>query len=72
VAFEISASTTRDRVIEVGDVRVGTDFALLCLSSPITSPMPAIAPPSVEYTQKIRHWVVGMRVRVNVPFVLDK
>jgi hypothetical protein len=69
VAFEISASTARDRVIEVGDVIVGTNTALLCLSSPITSPMPAIAPPSVEDTQKIRHWVFGMRVKVNVPFV---
>jgi hypothetical protein len=72
VAFEISASTTRDRVIEVGDVRVGTDSALLCLPLPITSPMPAIAPPSVEDPQKMRHWVVGMRVRVNVPFVINR
>jgi hypothetical protein len=69
VAFEISVSATRDRVIEVGDVRVGTDYALLCLSSPITSPMPAVAPPSVDDPQKMRHWVFGMRVTVNVPFV---
>ncbi len=69
VAFEISASTARDRVIEVGDVRVGTNTALSCLPSPITSPMPAIAPPSVDDQQKMRHWVFGMRVTINVPFV---
>jgi hypothetical protein len=68
VAFEIRASTTRDRVIEIVDVRVGTDYALLCMWSPITSPMPAVgsAPSDAQY---LRHWVFGMRVTDDVPFV---
>jgi hypothetical protein len=68
VAFETGGST-RDRVIEIVDVRVGTDSTHLCMSSPITSPMPAVAPPSVDDPQKMRHWVFGIRVTVNVAFV---
>jgi len=68
VVFETGGST-RDRVIEIVDVRVGTDSTHFCMSSPITSPMPAVAPPSVDDPQKMRHWVFGMRVTANVPFV---
>ncbi len=69
VAFEIRAFPARDRVIEVGDVRVGTNTALSCLSSPITSPMPAVDLTARFDLQRLRHWVFGMRVTENVPFV---
>jgi len=69
VAFEISISSERDRVIEIGDVRVGTNTALSCLSSPITSPMPAVDVAERRDPQFLRHWVFGMRVTENVPFV---
>jgi hypothetical protein len=68
VAFRTGGSL-RDRVIEVVDVRVGTDSTHLCMSSPITSPMPAVAPPSLYDPQLMRHWIFGMRVTTNVPFV---
>lgn len=68
VAFETGGSL-RDRVIEIVDVRVGTDSAHLCMRSPITSPMPAVAPPSLYDPQFMRHWVFGMRVTNNVAFV---
>jgi len=68
VAFETGGST-RDRVIEIVDVRVGTDSTHLCMSSPITSPMPAVAPPSLYDPQIMRHWIFGMRVTKYVPFV---
>jgi hypothetical protein len=68
VAFRTDGST-RDRVIEIVDVRVGTDFTHLCMRSPITSPMPAVAPPSHLDPQYMRHWVFGMRVTKYVPFV---
>jgi hypothetical protein len=69
VAFQIDAFPARDRVIEVGDVRVGTNTALSCLSSPITSPMPAVDVTARRDPQFLRHWVFGMRVTENVPFV---
>ncbi|MFZ8810431.1 MAG: hypothetical protein ACO2PN_20285, partial [Pyrobaculum sp.] len=68
VAFETGGSL-RDRVIEIVDVRVGTDSTHLCMRSPITSPMPAVAPPSLYDPQFMRHWIFGMRVTRNVPFV---
>ena len=68
VAFRTGGSL-RDRVIEVVDVRAGTDSTHLCMSSPITSPMPAVAPPSLYDPQLMRHWIFGMRVTTNVPFV---
>jgi hypothetical protein len=68
VAFETGGSL-RDRAIEIVDVRVGTDSTHLCMSSPITSPMPAVAPPSLYDPQFMRHWIFGMRVTRNVPFV---
>jgi hypothetical protein len=67
VAFETGGST-RDRVIEIIDVRVGTDSTHLCMSSPITSPMPAVAPPSLDDPQVMRHWIFGMRVTYTAPF----
>jgi hypothetical protein len=69
VAFEINISSERDRVIEIGDVRVGTDTALSCLSSPITSPMPAVDLTAPHDTQYLRHWVFGMRVTDDVTFI---
>jgi hypothetical protein len=68
VAFRTGGSII-DSVIEIVDVRVGTDSTHLCMRSPITSPIPAVAPPSLDDPQKMRHWVFGMRVTVNVPFV---
>jgi hypothetical protein len=68
VAFETGGST-RDRVIEIVDVRVGTDSTHLCMSSPITSPMPAVNLTALPDRQFMRHWVFGMRVTENVPFV---
>jgi hypothetical protein len=68
VAFRTGGSII-DSVIEIVDVRVGTDSTHLCMRSPITSPMPAVdvtAPPDPQY---LRHWVFGRRVTVNVPFV---
>jgi hypothetical protein len=68
VAFEIDGST-RDRVIEVVDVRVGTDSTHLCMRSPITSPMPAVDLTALPDLQYLRHWVFGMRVTHTVAFV---
>jgi hypothetical protein len=67
VAFETGGSI-RDRVIEIVDVRVGTDSTHLCMRSPITSPMPAVDPNAFFDMQYLRHWVFGMRVTVGVPF----
>ncbi len=67
VAFRTGGST-RDR-IEIVDVRVGTDSTHLCMSSPITSPMPAVVTRDPDFDlQRLRHWVFGMRVTVNVAF----
>jgi hypothetical protein len=68
VAFETGGST-RDRVIEIVDARVGTDSTHLCMRSPITSPMPAVDLTALPDLQFLRHWVFGMRVTVNVAFV---
>jgi hypothetical protein len=68
VAFETGV-IVRDRVLEVVDVRVGTDYALLCMSSPITSSMPAVDLDAPSDPQYLRHWVFGMRVTDDVPFV---
>jgi hypothetical protein len=68
VAFRTGGST-RDRVIEIVDVRVGTDSTHLCMSSPITSPMPAVNLAALPDRQFMRHWVFGMRVTRTVPFV---
>jgi hypothetical protein len=68
VAFEIDGST-RDRVIEIVDVRVGTDSTHLCTRSPITSPIPAVNLTARPDLQFVRHWVFGMRVTYGVPFI---
>jgi hypothetical protein len=68
VAFETGGST-RDRVIKIVDVRVGTDSTHLCMRSPITSPMPAVDPNAFFDMQYLRHWVFGMRVTSDVVFV---
>jgi hypothetical protein len=68
VAFETGGST-RDRVIEVVDVRVGTDSTHLCMRTPITSPMPAVNLTALPDLQYLRHWVFGMRVTRTVAFV---
>jgi hypothetical protein len=69
VAFETGGST-RDRVIEIVDVRVGTDSTHLCTRSPITSPIPAVVTKDPDLDpQFLRHWVFGMRVTYGVPFV---
>jgi len=68
VAFETGGST-RDRVIEIVDVRVGTDSTHLCMRSPITSPMPAVDLTALPDLQYLRHWVFGMRVTDDVAFV---
>jgi hypothetical protein len=68
VAFETGGST-RDRVIEIVDVRVGTNSAHLCMRSPITSPMPAVNLTALPDLQYLRHWVFGMRVTHDVAFV---
>ena len=67
VAFKTGGST-RDRAIEIVDVRVGTDSAHLCMRSPITSPMPSVDPNAFFDMQYLRHWVFGMRATVGVPF----
>jgi len=67
VAFRTGGST-RDRVIEIVDVRVETDSTHLCMRSPITSPMPAVDVIARFDPQFLRHWVFGMRVTVNVAF----
>jgi hypothetical protein len=68
VAFETGGSI-RDRVVEVVDVRVGTDYAHLCMRSPLTSPMPAVVTRDPLFDlQFLRHWVFGMRVTYGVPF----
>jgi hypothetical protein len=68
VAFETGVST-RDRVLEIVDVKVGTDYALLCMWSPFTSPMPAVDLTAPHDTQYLRHWVFGMRVTDDVTFI---
>lgn len=68
VAFETGGST-RDRAIEIVDVRVGTDSTHLCMRSPLTSPMPAVDPYAFFDLQYLRHWVFGMRVTDDVAFV---
>ena len=68
VAFKTGGSL-RDRVIEVVDVRVGTDSTHLCMRSPITSPMPAVDPNAFFDMQYLRHWVFGMRMTSDVAFV---
>jgi hypothetical protein len=68
VAFETGGST-RDRVIEIVDVRVGTDSTHLCMGSPLASPMPAVDPNAFFDLQYLRHWVFGMRVTDDVAFV---
>jgi hypothetical protein len=68
VAFETGVST-RDRVLEIVDVKVGTDYVLLCMWSPFTSLMPAVDLNAPLDTQYLRHWVFGMRVTSNVRFV---
>jgi hypothetical protein len=67
VAFEMGGST-RDRVIEIVDVRVGTDSTHLCMRTPITSPMPAVDLTADFDLQRLRHWVFGMRVTDYVLF----
>jgi len=67
VAFKTGGST-RDRVVEIVDVRVGTDSTHLCVRSPITSPMPAVDPNAFFDLQYLRHWVFGMRVTDGVAF----
>jgi hypothetical protein len=67
VAF-MTGGSTRDRVIEIVDVRVGTDSTHLCMRSPITSPMPAVDPNALFDLQYLRHWVFGMRVTDGVAF----
>ncbi|MFZ8807604.1 MAG: hypothetical protein ACO2PN_05815 [Pyrobaculum sp.] len=67
VAFRTGGST-RDRAIEIVDVRVGTDSTHLCMSSPITSPMPAVDVIARFDPQFLRHWVFGMRVTRTVAF----
>ncbi len=68
VAFRTGGST-RDRVIEIVDVRVGTDSTHLCMSSPLTSPMPAVVTKDPHFDlQFLRHWVFGMRVTRTVAF----
>ncbi len=66
-AFRTGGST-RDRVLEIVDVRVGTDSTHLCMRSPITSPMPAVDVIARFDPQFLRHWVFGMRVTVDVAF----
>jgi hypothetical protein len=68
VAF-MTGGSTRDRVIEIVDVRVGTDSTHLCMGSPLTSPMPAVDPNAFFDLQYLRHWVFGMRVTDDVAFV---
>jgi hypothetical protein len=68
VAFKMDGSR-RSRVIEVVDVRVGTDSTHLCMSSPITSPIPAVNLTALPDQQYLRHWVFGMRVTDDVAFV---
>jgi len=68
VLFE-TGGALRDRTIEVVDVRVSSDAAVLCMFSPLTSPMPRLdttAPPDL---QDLRHWVFGMRVTDNARFI---
>jgi len=67
VAFETGGST-RDRAIEIVDVRVGTDSTHLCMRTPLTSPMPAVDLTARPDLQFLRHWVFGMRVTKDVPF----
>jgi len=69
VAFGTGVVSERDRVIEIVDVRVGTDSTHLCMSSPLTSPMPAVDPNAFFDMQYLRHWVFGMRVTNDVAFV---
>jgi hypothetical protein len=68
VAFEIKVSQI-DRTIEIDYARVATDYAHLCVGY-VASPMPAVdlttALPDLQY---LRHWVFGMRVTEDVPFV---
>jgi hypothetical protein len=68
VAFRTGGST-RNRVIEIVDVRVGTDSTHLCMRSPITSPIPAVNLTALPDLQYLRHWVFGMRVTHDVAFV---
>ena len=69
VAFRTGGST-RNRVIEIVDVRVGTDSTHLCMRTPITSPMPAVVTRDPLFDrQYLRHWVFGMRVTSDVAFV---
>jgi hypothetical protein len=70
VAFETGGST-RDRVIEIIDVRLSSDTANLCMFSPLTSPMPAANPNAFPDLQYMRHWILGMRVTYDAPFIVN-
>jgi len=68
VAFKIGVSQI-DRTIEIDYARVATDYAHLCVGY-VASPMPAVVTrdPLLDL-QLARHWVFGMRVLEDVPFI---
>jgi hypothetical protein len=68
VAFEIGVSQI-DRTIEIDYARVATDYAHLCVGY-VASPMPAVVTRDPDPDQQlVRHWVFGMRVLYDVPFI---
>ena len=71
VAFETGVAL-RDRTMEVVDVRASSDAAVLCMFSPLTSPMPRLDITAPRDLQDLRHWVFGMRVTSDVPFIVKE
>jgi hypothetical protein len=69
VAFEIGVSQI-DRTIVIDYVGVASSYAHLCAGY-VVSPMPAVVTKDPDPDQqRVRHWVFGMRVLYDVPFVI--
>lgn len=69
VAFEIGVANV-DRVLEVVNVYV-SNSAYLCMYTPVASQMPRLDTNAPADTQYLRHWVHGMRVTYNIPFIVN-
>lgn len=68
-AFEIGVANV-DRVLEATNVYV-SNSAYLCMYAPISSQMPKLDTNAPFDTQYLRHWVYGIRVTRDIPFIVD-
>lgn len=70
VAFEIDTNN-QVKTIEVTSVQVGTGITVgAACSTPLSSAIPWIDPYAPTSLQQVRHWTLGMRSKILVPFAL--